>query len=307
LKGGEGMVELHWPAPAMNLETRPIVVHLHGLFFGIGFLSVAILAARPPLSWQTPLSSTLLVGGQALLVLGQVGTQYLVKHKRETLEVRIPSTGLGTHWMMIDSTKFTRSLARRRYTFPASSRDHIVLRQHHRLKGNFVESWKALLTMFILATGFLAFYVGGKSSHIRTVLIYIGLFVYANILKGPVVRSANQPIFTLLNNLGHETDVSEKARLEQEIQAVRDRSGPNSTWWVLPATLWLWCGNACRCSAISGRDNSFTNLQATEASASSQPDQVPCAHPEGQVDQLQCAAVSVRESEEKRGQDARGT
>jgi hypothetical protein len=232
--GGEGMIELHWPAPAMTLETNPIVIYLYGAFFGLGFLCIAIFAAIRPLSWQSPLSSILLVGGQTLLIFGHVATQYLVKYKRETLEVRIPPNNVEPHWMLIDKTKFTSSLARRPHSFTTSPRGHIILRQYHRLQGNFVVAWQALLTMLLLTTGFIAFYVGGKSSDVKTVLIYIGLFIGANILKGPVVSIANKPTYTLLNNFGHEDVVvqsdGEEARkvdavLVQENRAPRPESG----------------------------------------------------------------------------------
>jgi len=43
-----------------------------------------------------------------------------------------------------------------------------------------VVTWHAILTLVALVAGFIAFYVGGKSSDIKTVLIYIGLFILAN-------------------------------------------------------------------------------------------------------------------------------
>ena len=40
LQDGKGMVELHWPSPAMPMETFPRVVYLYGIFFGLSFLIV---------------------------------------------------------------------------------------------------------------------------------------------------------------------------------------------------------------------------------------------------------------------------
>ena len=111
LKGGKGMVELHWPSPAMPMETNPIVIYLYGGFFTLSFLSVAILAASPLLSWQSPIASTLLVGGQAFLALGDVAVRSMVISQRKTLKIPIPKTGLGQHWMMIDKTRFPSALA----------------------------------------------------------------------------------------------------------------------------------------------------------------------------------------------------
>ena len=204
LKGGKGMVELHWPLPAMPMETNPIVIYLYGGFFTLSFLSVAILAASPLLSWQSPITSTLLVGGQAFLVLGHVAVRSMVISQRKTLKIPIPKTGLGQHWMMINKTRFPSALARRPYSFSPLFPDHVTLSQHHSLNNNFVVTWHALLTLFALVAGFIAFYVGGKSSDIKTVLIYIGLFILANVLKGPVVLYANKPEYQCLKTFEHK-------------------------------------------------------------------------------------------------------
>jgi hypothetical protein len=88
--------------------------------------------------------------------------------------------------------------------------------------------------MLLLTTGFITFYVGGKSSDVKTVLIYIGLFIGTNILKGPVVSMVNKPTYTLLNNFGHKDVVmqsnGEEARkvdavLVQENQVPQPESG----------------------------------------------------------------------------------
>jgi hypothetical protein len=221
LGAGKGMIELHWPAPGMSLETNAIILYLYGAFFVLSFASIAVLAG-PVLGWQSSLSSALLLGGQVLLALGHVAAKYIVQYRRETLKVRIPRSGLGTHWAMIDKPRFTSFVAERPYSFTSLHADDIVLSQRYQLKGTFVVAWHALLTLFTLSMGFLAFYVGGKSSDIKTVLIYIGLFVLANVLKGLVILHANKPRYTRLESFVHEEvamaeeDVTEEAKLLPE-------------------------------------------------------------------------------------------
>jgi hypothetical protein len=195
-----GMIELHWPAPAMPLETNPFPIYIYGSFFAASFPAIAILAASPLLSWQSPLSSALLVGGQTILVFGHVAAQYIVKCQRITHHISIPRADPKLDWMMVDRTKFASSLSRR--SFPAS----VVLSQHYKFKRRYVAAWHALLTMAALTTGFIAFYVGGKSSDVKTVVIYIALFILANLTKGHVVLLANKTSHYTLNNFGHEND-----------------------------------------------------------------------------------------------------
>jgi hypothetical protein len=208
LRNGRGIIELHWPAPAMPLETHSFVIYSYGVFFVVGFLTVAILATT--LSWQSPLSSALLLGGQTLLLSGHVAVQYSVKYQRETLQVVIPATGITTHWMMIDKTRFASFLARRSFprSFTALFPTQITLSQHHKFKGKYVVTWHALLTLIVLTVGFMTFYVGGKSSNVKTVIIYVGLFILANMTKGLVVHKANKPYYTCLNNFGHDDVVA---------------------------------------------------------------------------------------------------
>jgi hypothetical protein len=54
----------------------------------------------------------------------------------------------------------------------------------------------------------MAFYVGAKSSNVKTVVVYIGLFFLANLMKGQVVQHANKPYYTPLNNFGYENVVT---------------------------------------------------------------------------------------------------
>jgi hypothetical protein len=226
LKDGKGMVELHWPSPAMPMETNPIVIYLYGGFFALSFLSVAILAASPLLSWQSPIASTLLVGGQAFLVLGHVAVRSMVISQRKTLKIPIPKTGLGQHWMMINKTRFPSALARRPYSFSPLFPDHVTLSQHHSLNSNFVVTWHTLLTLVALVAGFIAFYVGGKSSDIKTVLIYIGLFILANVLKGPVVLYANKPEYQCLKAFEHKKKLAmPSSKMEPVIPVPAPQSG----------------------------------------------------------------------------------
>jgi hypothetical protein len=78
------------------------------------------------------------------------------------------------------------------------------LSQHHRFRSNYIAAWHAVLIMLALAGGFVVFYVGGKSSDVKTVAIYICLFILANVMKGPVVLRANKPRYSRLNNFGHK-------------------------------------------------------------------------------------------------------
>jgi hypothetical protein len=95
LKGGEGMVKLHWPAPAMPLETNSWVVYLFGAVVAVSFPMICSLAASDVLSWQSYPSVIILLGGQFILALGHVAAQSIVKYQRITRHVKIPRTGLG--------------------------------------------------------------------------------------------------------------------------------------------------------------------------------------------------------------------
>lgn len=207
LEGGEGMIELHWPVPAMPLEVKPVLIYLYVGVFGLSFLAVAILAASHPLSWQSPLSSALLLGGQVVLALGHALTRSIVQNQRKTLEVQIPRMGLGKQWMMVDRTRFPSAVAQRPYPFSHFLPDHVILSQHHSLKGNFVVRWQAVLALTALVVGFIAFYVGGKSSDVKTVLVFIALFILANLLKGPIILHANKPEHTHLKNIGLQANI----------------------------------------------------------------------------------------------------
>src|SRR5262249_1742525 len=143
-------------------------------------------------------------GGQAILVFGHVLAQHLVRSRREILRVSIPRTGLGTRWMLIDKPKFTTSLARRPYSSSNLHRSHVVLSQCLKYKGRYAPTWRVLITLVALIVGFLAFYIGGKSSSIQTIAVYISLFILANVTKGSVILLANKPYYTRLQRFGYK-------------------------------------------------------------------------------------------------------
>jgi hypothetical protein len=246
--GGIGTVELHWPAPAMPLETNPSIIYFYGCFFVASFISVASLACSRILLWQSAISSGLLVAGQTLLILGHVAAQYAIKSQRETLKVTI-SVENPTHWLMIDKTRFTSAAALRPLTVPSRRRrlhagtPLVTLSQYHDFSSKYIATWHASLVLSALILGFIAFYVGGKSSDVKTIAIYIALFILANVTKGPVVLYANKSHYTGLNNFGHEDVVLRK-----------DGGGPKNT---SPLT---------EVAVTMDRDNtkSFESLSATD-------------------------------------------
>ena len=241
LDGGTGTVELQWPAPAMPLETNPSIIYLYGCFFVASFICVAFLACSRILLWQSPISSGLLVAGQALLILGHVTAQCAVKSQREILKVRI-SVENPTHWLMVDKTRFTSAALRpltvpRRSSFFRRSYNNrtafVTLGQYHRFSNKYIATWHASLVLSALILGFIAFYIGGKSSDVKTIVIYIVLFILANVTKGPVVLYANKPHYTRLNNLGHE-DMKDSgdpkyARPLPEVTVTMDRDASKSS------------------------------------------------------------------------------
>jgi hypothetical protein len=205
LDGGFGIIELHWPAPSMPLETNPSAIYLYGSLLVASFVSVAFFACSRILDWQSLISSALLVGGQALLVVGHVAAQYSIKTQREILQVRI-SVKNTRNWAMIDKARFTSAVALR--PIHCSRSHNVTLGQYHGFRRKYIKTWHALFILLTLIVGFGAFYVGGKSSDIRTVAIYIVLFILANATKGPVVRYANKPRYIHLNNFRTSNIVS---------------------------------------------------------------------------------------------------
>ena len=66
--------------------------------------------------------------------------------------------------------------------------------------------------------------MAGKASGVKTVGVYIGLFVLANVTKGPVVLYANKAYYTRLNNFGHDNVVT-VVRGQDEQDADRGQVG----------------------------------------------------------------------------------
>ncbi|TFK38960.1 hypothetical protein BDQ12DRAFT_722813 [Crucibulum laeve] len=203
LKDGRGLVELHWPAPAMTLETNASIVLLFIFFFSVISVAVVVFATSPLLQWQSTPASVLLLGGQLLLASGHVAAQWIIKHQRHTVYIDIPRNGLSETWMLVDNTWFTSVLARRPVSYKALNPNHLYIGQHLSMKRKFIPTSHALLTLIAIGIGFIAFYVGARSSNVFTILIYIGLFFAANLLKGSVVSHANKAYVTPLNNPGY--------------------------------------------------------------------------------------------------------
>uniref|UniRef100_D8PRE3 BRCT domain-containing protein n=1 Tax=Schizophyllum commune (strain H4-8 / FGSC 9210) TaxID=578458 RepID=D8PRE3_SCHCM len=201
VQGGRGYVELHWPSPSLPLETRPYILYISIGGFLLIFLVIAVFTASPLLDWQSPQASALLFGGQLVLGLAQTLTHVIIKRLRTVKSVKIPAAGVVPDWQLVDSTWFINSLARRSLG-PSRRGDHFQLGQHYRFSRLLITRWEALLTLFLLIIGFLAFYIGAKSSDVRTVIIFIFLYVIANGSKGYIIHLANVCYYTPLNNFG---------------------------------------------------------------------------------------------------------
>src|SRR5262249_18701181 len=160
---------------AMPLETNSFFINLYLVFFATSFLSVAFLSASPLLAWQSFISSALLVGGQTVLLLGHVAALYSIKYQRETRQVSISARDLCDHWMLINRSWCTTTPVRRPLWKRKKGKSIAVLSQHYSFRGNFINTWHAVFVLLALALGFIAFYIGGRSSNIKTVVIYICL------------------------------------------------------------------------------------------------------------------------------------
>ncbi|KAL1699519.1 hypothetical protein EV121DRAFT_216059 [Schizophyllum commune] len=201
VQGGRGYIELHWPSPSLPLETRPYILYISIGGFLVVFLVIAVFTASPLLNWQSAQASALLVGGQLVLGFAQTLTHVVIKRLRRVKAVRIPMTGVVPDWQLVDSTWFINNLARRSLA-PSRRGNHFQLGQHYRFSRLLISRWEALLTLFLLIIGFLAFYIGAKSSDVRTVIIFIFLYVIANGSKGYIIHLANVCYYTPLNNFG---------------------------------------------------------------------------------------------------------
>ncbi|KAL1697440.1 hypothetical protein GGG16DRAFT_41248 [Schizophyllum commune] len=219
VQGGRGYIELHWPSPSLPLETRPYILYISIGGFLIVFLVIAVFTASPLLDWQSPQASALLFGGQLVLGLAQTLTHVVIKRLRTAKTVRIPTMGVVPDWQLVDSTWFINALARRSLA-PSRRGNHFQLGQHYRFSRLLISRWEALLTLFLLIIGFLAFYIGAKSSDVRTVIIFIFLYVIANGSKGYIIHLANVCYYTPLNNFGW--------RIVTPQQDEKSQQGP---WW----------------------------------------------------------------------------
>jgi hypothetical protein len=173
LKGGNGMVELHWPAPAMPLETNGLIVFFFIACLVSIILAVIIIATSRLLRWQSVAASTLLLGGHVLLGGGHIAAQWIVKRQRTTVYIDIPRTGLADTWMLVNNTWFTSRLARRPISYNPLTPNHTRIGQHLSMKQQYIPSSHALFTIVAIGVGFVAFYIGARSSHIYTIVIYI--------------------------------------------------------------------------------------------------------------------------------------
>jgi hypothetical protein len=170
LKGGEATYELHWPAPAMPMETNPWIIFVFGTTSVLSFLTVVVISTAR--QWQTVPAAFLLVGGQAVLATGHVAAQWSLKHQRKTIYLDFPRGGFSDTWMLVDNVWFTSMLARRPLKGD-SKMSHIKIGQYLEMKNMYIPTWQAILTLSAIGIGFIGFYVGAKSSNVYTILVYI--------------------------------------------------------------------------------------------------------------------------------------
>jgi hypothetical protein len=182
LEGGKGVVELHWPAPAMPLETNSSIIFLFIGSLALSMLFVVIIATSPLLGWQSVPASILLLAGQVILAGGHVAAKWIIEHQRTTLYFNIPRAGLADTWMLVDNTWFTSRLARRPISYHPLTPNETRIGQHLSMKGQYIPALHALLTLAAIAIGFVAFYIGARSSDIFTLLIYIVSSASLNVL-----------------------------------------------------------------------------------------------------------------------------
>jgi hypothetical protein len=157
----------------MPLETNGLIVFLFlGCLVSV-ILAVVIIATSRLLRWQPVSASTLLLGGHALLGGGHVAAQWIVKHQRTTVYIDISRTGLPDTWMLVNNTWFTSRLARRPISYNPLTPNQTKIGQHLSMKAQYIPSLHALSTIATIGVGFVAFYIGARSSHIYTIVIYI--------------------------------------------------------------------------------------------------------------------------------------
>jgi hypothetical protein len=170
IQNANGMVELHWLAPDMPLETNTTIVLLFIAFYTIVPTAIIVIAATPLLGWQTPAASALLWGGQAILSIGHFLAPLIIKRQRTSVHVDVTRDDFSSSWMLVDNTWFTGTLARRRVHHNPISPHTLRLGQHALMKSEYIPTWEALLTLLTIAIGFLAFYIGARSSSLYVIL-----------------------------------------------------------------------------------------------------------------------------------------
>ena len=175
-----GMIELHWLAPAMTLEQNALVISAFIAVFTIVPTAFVVISATPLLQWQSPISAALLIGGQALLGVGNFLAQWVLRLQRISAWVQIPREGMSDTWMLVDNTWFTGRLARRRLPRNPLSPNTITLGQHLRMEP-YIPAWQALPVMFTIALGFVTFYIGARSSSLWVILFEIVSNYFGNI------------------------------------------------------------------------------------------------------------------------------
>ncbi|KAF6754062.1 hypothetical protein DFP72DRAFT_900282 [Ephemerocybe angulata] len=207
IRTGSGMVELHWIGPSMPLEQNALIVFAFNIAFTVVPVAFVAISATKLLGWQTPQAAALLLGGQALLGAGHYSAQWILKRLRTSVYVDIQKTGFADTWMLVDNTWFTSTLARRRLSFNPLAPNTVRVGQHLSME-DFIPTWQALLTLFAIGGGFLAFYIGARSSHLWVIFFEILCFFFANLSKGYVISVANDCYCTHLNNPGFQNVVS---------------------------------------------------------------------------------------------------
>jgi hypothetical protein len=211
LNGGQGIIELSWPAPAMPLETQPLYIAAYLLFF-LGMFPFILV-------YLNPRRCALPLIGFGLLVMGHFGARYVVERQRSTLSVSIPKMDSGVawnNWLLVDKPRFPTTLARRsfftspkgvfknfRFMYASSRKSHITLSQHHQFQQPHTRPVVTVLTLAFLCGGFFVFYLGVKSSNLPLVISLLITYILANILKGWIALRANTSYRTRLNNPGH--------------------------------------------------------------------------------------------------------
>ena len=170
LRHARGMIELHWPAPSMALETNPTIVLLFISMFIILPVVVDVIAATSITNWQEPAATALLLGGQGILALGHFLAQMVPKRQRRTVHFDIPRQDFSGTWM------FTSQLARRRLSRNPLSPYTARIGQYLSMKPS-IPTWQVLATLFTIVIGFLAFYIGARSSNLWVILFEIVCFL----------------------------------------------------------------------------------------------------------------------------------